>query len=122
MQRVVVLKDQSNKQAHADSAQLACEAAGSIRTVAALTREDDCLRLYSESLEEPLRKSNRTAIWSNGLYSFTQALVFFVLALVFWYGAVLVSRQEATIFEFFVGLMVCIYCLHQLFRSDIVDS
>ncbi|KAF8194139.1 P-loop containing nucleoside triphosphate hydrolase protein [Pholiota molesta] len=104
--RVVVLKDQANKKAHEDSAQLACEAAGSIRTVAALTREEDCLRLYSESLEEPLRKSNRTAIWSNMLYSFSQSLVFFVIALIFWFGATLVSKQEATTFEFFVGLMV----------------
>ena len=108
MQQVVVLKDQANKKAHEDSAQLACEAAGSIRTVAALTREDDCLRLYSESLEEPLRKSNRTAIWSNLLFSFTQSLVFFVIALIFWYGAVLVSKRQATTMQFFVGLMVCI--------------
>jgi len=104
-----VLKDQANKKAHEDSAQLACEAAGSIRTVAALTREEDCLRLYSESLEEPLRKSNRTAIWSNGLYSFSQAIVFFVIALIFWYGATLVSEMKATTFEFFVGLMVGIF-------------
>jgi ATP-binding cassette subfamily B (MDR/TAP) protein 1 len=103
--RVVVLKDQANKKAHADSAQLACEAAGSIRTVAALTREEDCLREYAESLEEPLRKSNKTAIWSNGLYSFSQSLVFFVIALIFWWGATLVSRLEATTFQFFVGLM-----------------
>ncbi|PPQ92430.1 hypothetical protein CVT25_008651 [Psilocybe cyanescens] len=103
--RVVVLKDQANKKAHEDCAQLACEAAGSIRTVAALTREDDCLQLYSESLEEPLRISNRTALWSNALYAFSQGLVFFVIALVFWFGALLVSRQEATTFQFFVGLM-----------------
>ncbi|KJA18017.1 hypothetical protein HYPSUDRAFT_169806 [Hypholoma sublateritium FD-334 SS-4] len=103
--RVVVLKDQANKKSHEDSAQLACEAAGSIRTVAALTREEDCLRLYAQSLEEPLRKSNKTAIWSNLLYSFSQSLVFFVIALIFWYGATLVSKLEATTFEFFVGLM-----------------
>ncbi|CAA7271334.1 unnamed protein product [Cyclocybe aegerita] len=103
--RVVVLKDQANKKAHEDSAQLACEAAGSIRTVASLTREEDCVRLYSESLEEPLRKSNKTAFWSNLLYSFSQACGFFVIALIFWYGATLVSKQQATTFEFFVGLM-----------------
>ncbi|KAF8957257.1 multidrug resistance protein 1 [Flammula alnicola] len=103
--RVVVLKDQVNKKAHEDSAQLACEAAGSIRTVAALTREDDCLRLYSESLEGPLRKSNRTAIWSNMLYAFSQSLTFFVIALIFWFGATLVSRLEASTFQFFIGLM-----------------
>ncbi|KAF8149154.1 P-loop containing nucleoside triphosphate hydrolase protein [Crassisporium funariophilum] len=103
--RVVVLKDQANKKAHEDSAQLACEAAGSIRTVAALTREDDCLVLYSQSLEEPLRQSNKTALWSNMLYAFAQSLVFFVIALIFWFGATLVSRFEATTFQFFVGLM-----------------
>ncbi|KAF6757403.1 multidrug resistance protein 1 [Ephemerocybe angulata] len=103
--RVVVLKDQANKKAHDESAQLACEAAGSIRTVASLTREADCLRLYSESLDIPLKKSNRTAIWSNGLYSLSQAMVFFVIALVFWYGSRLVAAGEADTFKFFVGLM-----------------
>ncbi|KAJ2930895.1 hypothetical protein H1R20_g6196, partial [Candolleomyces eurysporus] len=103
--RVVVLKDQANKKAHEESAQLACEAAGSIRTVASLTREDDCLRLYSKSLEGPLQRSNRSAIWSNGLYSLSQAMVFFVIALVFWYGSRLVSSFEAGTFQFFIGLM-----------------
>lgn len=46
--RVVILKDKKNKEAHASSAQMACEAAGAIRTVAALTREDQCNNLYSE--------------------------------------------------------------------------
>ncbi|KAG2001834.1 ATP-binding cassette transporter [Coprinopsis cinerea AmutBmut pab1-1] len=103
--RVVVLKDQANKKAHEESAQLACEAAGSIRTVAALTREDDCLRLYSESLEKPLRKSNRTSIWSQGLYSISQCTVFFVIALVFWFGSRQVASGQASTFQFFVGLM-----------------
>ncbi|KAJ7212049.1 multidrug resistance protein 1 [Mycena pura] len=103
--RVVVLKDQKNKKAHEASAQLACEAAGAIRTVASLTREDDCCDLYSKSLEEPLRQSNRTAVWSNLLYSLSQSMVFFVIALIFWFGALLVSRQQASTFQFFVGLM-----------------
>jgi ATP-binding cassette subfamily B (MDR/TAP) protein 1 len=104
--RVVVLKDQRNKAAHEASAQLACEAAAAIRTVASLTRENDCLDLYSKSLEEPLRQSNRTAIWSNGIYALSQSMIFFVIALIFWFGAQLVSKREATTFQFFVGLMV----------------
>ena len=106
LKRVVVLKDQMNKKAHAESSQLACEAAGSIRTVASLTREADCLALYSKSLESPLKKSNSSAVWANLLYAFSQAQVFAVIALVFWYGAILVSHLEATTFQFFVGLMV----------------
>ncbi|THG99669.1 hypothetical protein EW026_g2716 [Hermanssonia centrifuga] len=106
---VVVLKDQKNKKAHEQSAQLACEAAGSIRTVASLTREDDCLRLYSESLDGPLRNSNRSALWSNLLFALTQAMSFFVIALVFWYGSRLVSTQEFGIFQFFVALQCTVF-------------
>lgn len=106
LQRVVVLKDQKNKKAHEESAQLACEAAASIRTVASLTRENDCLALYSRSLEQPLRESNRTAVISNGIYSFSQAAVLFVIALVFWYGSTLVADLKVDTFGFFVGLMV----------------
>lgn len=62
--------------------------------------------MYSQSLEEPLRKSNRAAIWSNGLYSLSQGTVFFVVALTFWYGSILVANREADVFSFFVGLMV----------------
>ncbi|TFY60994.1 hypothetical protein EVJ58_g4790 [Rhodofomes roseus] len=103
--RVVVLKDHKNKRAHEQSAQLACEAAGAIRTVASLTREDDCIRLYSESLEGPLRTSNRSAVYSNAIYALSQAMSFFVIALIFWYGSRLVADGEFSTFQFFVGLM-----------------
>ncbi|KAL6304388.1 P-loop containing nucleoside triphosphate hydrolase protein [Sparassis latifolia] len=103
--RVVVLKDEQNKRAHEHSAQIACEAAGAIRTVASLTREADCLRLYSESLEGPLRNSNRKAIYSNAIYALSQAMSFFVIALIFWYGSRLVASLEYSTFQFFVGLM-----------------
>ncbi|KAI6010757.1 P-loop containing nucleoside triphosphate hydrolase protein [Pisolithus orientalis] len=103
--RVVVLKDQQNKAAHDDSAKLACEAAGAIRTVASLTREDDCLKLYSSSLEEPLRNSNRSAIWSSLIYAFSQSSTFWVIALVFWYGSRLASNLEISITNFFTALV-----------------
>ncbi|VDB95413.1 unnamed protein product [Peniophora sp. CBMAI 1063] len=107
--RVVVLKDQRNKKVHEESAQLACEAAGAIRTVASLTREEDCIRQYSESLDEPLRYSNRTSIWSCALYALSQASSFFVIALVFWYGSRLVSFGEANTSDFFVALMSTVF-------------
>ncbi|KAI6166710.1 ste6-like protein [Pisolithus thermaeus] len=103
--RVFVFKDQLNKAAHEDSAKLACEAAGAIRTVASLTREDDCLKSYSSSLEEPLRNSKRSAIWSNFLYAFSQACTFWVIALVFWYGSRLVASLEVSITDFTTALM-----------------
>jgi ATP-binding cassette, subfamily B (MDR/TAP), member 1 len=118
------LKDQTNKKAHEESTQIACEAAGAIRTVASLTREDDCSKIYSQSLEEPFRRSNQSAIWSNILFAISQSVTYvldlvsffprwyseplqaFVIALVFWYGARLVSFLEFNNFNFFVSLIV----------------
>ena len=104
-----MLKDQTNKKSHESSAQIACEAAAAIRTVASLTREDDCCELYSESLLEPLKRSKRTAIFSNLLFSLSQGMTFFVISLVFYYGSRLVGRLEYTTQEFFICLMVCFY-------------
>ena len=104
---VVMLKDQVNRKVHRGSARLACEAAGAIWTVDCLTwQEEDCLKVYSQSLEEPLRRSNRSAVWTNSLLSISQSLMFFVIALVFWYRADLISHNKASTFEFLIGLMV----------------
>jgi len=62
--------------------QLACESSGAIRTIAALTREQDCLEEYSRSLEKPLRGSNRLSLWSNALYGVSQGMTFFAIAFV----------------------------------------
>ena len=104
--RVVVLKDQTNKKAHAPSAHLACEAAGSIRTVASLGREEDCCRQYSESLEVPLHRSKTRGLLNNLTFSFSQSMGFWVIALIFWYGSILVSNLELSLLDFFVSLMV----------------
>ncbi|KAK0459997.1 ste6-like protein [Desarmillaria tabescens] len=111
--RVVVVKDKYNKKAHEESAQLACEAAGAIRTVASLTREKDCLRMYSQSLEKPLQVANKTSVWSGMMYAFAQSVSFWVIALVFWFGARLVSELEITSTEFFVGLMSTTFAVIQ---------
>jgi ATP-binding cassette subfamily B (MDR/TAP) protein 1 len=80
--KVVVLKDQMNKKSHERSSQMACEAAGAIRTVNSLTREKDCSDIYSHALDAPMKVSNRIAIYSNLIYSITQSLSFFVIGLI----------------------------------------
>jgi ATP-binding cassette, subfamily B (MDR/TAP), member 1 len=73
---VVVLKDVANKAIYESSAQVACEAAGAIRTVASLTREADCAEIYSESLQEPINRSRRSMIGSNLLYALSQSIAY----------------------------------------------
>ncbi|GAA5897055.1 hypothetical protein JCM8208_006155 [Rhodotorula glutinis] len=107
--KVVVLKDEKNKKSHQSSAQMACEAAGAIRTVAALTREGDCLDLYSKQLDLPMRESNRTAIWSNAFYSLTQALSFFVIALIFFFGSHQMVDAGLSVNGFFVAQISVVF-------------
>ncbi|KAJ6452145.1 P-loop containing nucleoside triphosphate hydrolase protein [Mycena vitilis] len=107
--RVIVLKDKAIKESHVGSAQVACEAAASIRTVAALTSEEYCCSRYSDSLVHPFENAKRTAFRSSLLYAFSQAIVNFVISLIFWYGSVLVSKQEITTFQFFTTLMAATF-------------
>ncbi|ORY49292.1 P-loop containing nucleoside triphosphate hydrolase protein [Leucosporidium creatinivorum] len=107
--RVVVVKDVKNKKSHEQSAQMACEAAGAIRTVASLTREDDCVALYSKYLEEPMRVSNRTALVSNAYYSLSQALSFWIIGLIFWYGSHQLVDGALTSRTFFITMISIVF-------------
>ena len=106
---VVILKDEVNKQAHEDSAQMACEAVGAIRTVASLTRERDCCEVYEQSLQAPLRSAIRACVTSTFAYAMSQAMTFFAIALVFWYGSRLVADEVYNSNEFFVCLMSVVF-------------
>lgn len=88
--RLVVMKDVQVRKAHLVSSQKACESANAIRTVASLTREDDCLREYHESLEGASQVAKKAALWGNIFYAFSQSTAFFVIALGFWYGSKLI--------------------------------
>ena len=67
-----------------------------------------------------LLMSMRNTLWGNLLLTLSQSLSFFVMALVFWYGAGLVSCLEALMTVFFVALMVQNYT--ELHLSSIVMS
>ncbi|BGP40038.1 hypothetical protein JCM10449v2_003996 [Rhodotorula kratochvilovae] len=96
-------KEEKVKESHSASAQMACEAAGAIRTVAALTREKDCCRLYNEELAGPVMHALKTAIHSNVYYSLSQATALWVTALMFWYGIRLTTNGEISVRDFYVA-------------------
>lgn len=93
---------QRSKQAYEGSASYACEATSAIRTVASLTREQDVWSVYHGQLAAQGRTSLISVIKSSLLYAASQALVFFCVALGFWYGGTLLGHGEYDIFHFFV--------------------
>lgn len=107
--KLVVLKDVKIKKAHEDSAQRACEAAAAIRTVASLTREADCMKIYREALRAPAKVTHDAAIYSNILYALSQSFAFWVIALGFWYGSRLLINQELNSADFFTVLTAVVF-------------
>ncbi len=90
------------KGAYAGSASYASEAITAIRTVASLTREEDVMRKYSESLAVQQRASLISVLKSSLLYAASQSFMFLAFALGFWYGGTLIAKYEYGLFQFFV--------------------
>ncbi|PHH63945.1 hypothetical protein CDD81_5164 [Ophiocordyceps australis] len=98
-----------SKAAYSASATFASEAISAMRTVAALTREHDVLKMYRDSLAEQQRRSLISVLKSSLLYAASQSLVFLVFALGFWYGGTLIGKGEYTMFQFFLCFMCVIF-------------
>jgi ATP-binding cassette subfamily B (MDR/TAP) protein 1 len=90
------------KKAYENSASYACEATSAIRTVASLTRENDVLHHYEESLAKQGKESLNSILKSSILYAAAQSFMFLCIALGFWYGGTLISRGEYDMFQFFI--------------------
>ncbi|AEO57999.1 hypothetical protein MYCTH_2304921 [Thermothelomyces thermophilus ATCC 42464] len=90
------------KKAYAGSASFASEAITAIRTVAALTREEDVLGQYRASLAAQQRASLISVLKSSLLYAASQSLMFLAFALGFWYGGTLIAKYEYDLFQFFI--------------------
>ncbi|KAF3769875.1 P-loop containing nucleoside triphosphate hydrolase protein [Cryphonectria parasitica EP155] len=91
-----------SRKAYDKSASFASEAITAIRTVASLTREDDVMHLYRDSLATQLQASTKSILRSSTLYAASQSLLFLVFALGFWYGGTLLAKGEYSLFQFFV--------------------
>ncbi|KAI1862754.1 uncharacterized protein JN550_010091 [Neoarthrinium moseri] len=101
-------------QAHArnafrESAGRASEAISSIRTVAALTREDQVSTKFHQELEVQQRDSLYSVLKSSIFYAASQSLVHLVFALGFWYGGTLIARHEYDLFQFFVCFSAIVF-------------
>ena len=98
-----------SKKAYADSATFASEAISAIRTVASLTREQDVLRQYHDSLAAQQHRSLISVAKSSLLFAASQSLVFLCFALGFWYGGTLIGRGEYDMFQFFLCFMAVVF-------------
>ncbi|KAK1967075.1 ABC transporter [Colletotrichum sublineola] len=101
--------ERRSKAAYANSASYASEAISAIRTVASLTREDDVIRRYQESLAIQQRASLISVLKSSLLFAASQSFMFLAFALGFWYGGTLIAGGEYDMFQFFVCFSAIIF-------------
>ena len=57
-------------------------------------------------MNAPLERSLQTALWANALFAFTQSTIFYVLALMFWFGAKQIVAGNLSNHAFFVVIYV----------------
>ncbi|KAK9342906.1 P-loop containing nucleoside triphosphate hydrolase protein [Lipomyces starkeyi] len=96
------------KQAYLESADSACEAVRDVRTVAALNRENQVQGEYFDGISSQVTKNRVVSVQSAVLYALYQAMLFWALALAFWYGSTPLLKKEYSVFQFFISLMAII--------------
>ncbi|KAL1615713.1 hypothetical protein SLS54_008843 [Diplodia seriata] len=86
----------------ADSAALAGEAVGAIRTVSSLALERNVLDRYREKVDDIVRVSIPSIVHTMFWFALTQSIEFLVMALGFWYGCRLLSTGEYDMKQFYI--------------------
>jgi len=97
------------KEAYEKSAAYACEAASAIRTVASLTREVDVCEAYSGMLIAQQTASLKSVLVSSSLYAAAQSMLFFCIALAFWWGSQLIVDGYLDLFQYYVCYQACLF-------------
>ncbi|KAJ3253311.1 GTPase-activating protein [Boothiomyces macroporosus] len=100
---------EKNKTANQISAKIANEAVSAIKTVQSLTRETAVVDRYTTVMEETLRNGLNSAIVSSLVFAFSEASVFAIYALVFYYGGHLLAYEGYTLNTFFTVFIEIIF-------------
>ncbi|CAI5504593.1 unnamed protein product [Closterium sp. Naga37s-1] len=94
------------KVAHEKASNVAVEAVGNIRTVAALSLEDKVLTLFRKQLEPPLKRSLQRGQIAGLAFGGSQFCMYVSFAMGLWYGGQLVEQQDGTFENVFKVFMV----------------
>lgn len=107
--RVLAKFEQRHETAYLGAAALATEACTAIRTVAALGREHDVVRLYEEAVDKPYRESLRFIMQGNFWLALALSITYFVYALAYYWGSRQVREGHYTTLEFFIVLPALLF-------------
>ncbi|EPZ30847.1 ABC transporter domain-containing protein [Rozella allomycis CSF55] len=86
----------NNKEIYQESSDIAGEVISNVRTVTALNKSRYFLKKYHEALKRPFMLNIKSSYISSFGVAFSQAMQFFVYAISYYYGAIVVADGEIT--------------------------
>ncbi|KAI0431410.1 multidrug/pheromone exporter, ABC superfamily [Xylaria sp. FL1042] len=97
--------DEKHRKAFEKSVGISVEAVNSIKTVAALSLEQEILGTYQRSLEVPRKEVTRSIIWSNCFLALSMSISNLLYALIYWWGSKQIVSGMYTQAQFFIVLV-----------------
>ncbi|KAI1150174.1 P-loop containing nucleoside triphosphate hydrolase protein [Nemania diffusa] len=97
--------DERHGKAFEKSVGISVEAVNSIKTVAALSLEQEILGTYQRSLEAPRKEVTRSIIWSNCFLALSMSISNLLYALIYWWGSKQIVSGLYTQAQFFIVLI-----------------
>ncbi|KAI0816510.1 multidrug/pheromone exporter, ABC superfamily [Xylaria sp. FL0064] len=97
--------DEKHGKAFEKSVGISVEAVNSIKTVAALSLEQEILGTYQRSLKVPRKEVTRSIIWSNCFLALSMSISNLLYALVYWWGSKQIVSGMYTQAQFFIVLV-----------------
>ncbi|GAP91070.1 putative ABC multidrug transporter protein [Rosellinia necatrix] len=102
---IVARFDEKHGKAFEKSVGISVEAVNSIKTVAALSLEQEILGTYRRSLEVPRKEVTRSILWSNGFLALSMSISNLLYALIYWWGSKQIVSGMYTQAQFFIVLI-----------------
>ncbi|CAI2166259.1 12008_t:CDS:10 [Funneliformis geosporum] len=117
------------KKSYEHSSQIACEGAGNIRTVAALTREENLWNVYHKLLDEPMKQGFKNAFFASITFAFAQFAngeynleKFFVVFMSIMFGSMSAGRVFAFAPDMLKGKSAAATIISLLERTPLIDT
>ncbi|KAI0455557.1 P-loop containing nucleoside triphosphate hydrolase protein [Xylaria acuta] len=102
---IVARFDEKHGKAFEKSVGISVEAVNSIKTVAALSLEQEILGTYQRSLEAPRKEVTRSIVWSNCFLALSMSISNLLYALIYWWGSKQIVSGLYTQAQFFIVLI-----------------
>ncbi|KAI0199726.1 P-loop containing nucleoside triphosphate hydrolase protein [Astrocystis sublimbata] len=102
---IVARFDEKHGKAFEKSVGISVEAVNSIKTVAALSLEQEIMGTYQRSIAAPRKEVTRSIVWSNIFLALSMSISNLLYALIYWWGSKQIVSGLYTQAQFFIVLI-----------------